>query len=418
MKITHINQPPHQQGFWDIFTAAPHRMMFFAGSIQLILPVIFWLHELIALYTGFWQPYEFITAASWLHGFIMLYAVFIFFIFGFLMTTFPRWMNGPLIKKQDYIATFTWCVIGISIFEFGILHQTSTAVYGLAIFLFGWALGIYYLYRVLRLANSQNKKIESLLLALLSAGWLGAASFLAWLLTDNWTFLQLSLNAGLWIYLVPILFTVSLRMLPFFSSNVIQHYSLVQPQWMPYGIVVLGILHMQLSINQLFQWSFLVDLPMALMGSYLSYKWRLRDSLQNSLLAILHLSFIWFSIGMYLFSIQSINYLISGSLMFGKAPIHAITIGFISAMMMAMVTRVTLGHSGRKLHASNTTVALFLGVQVAAVIRILADIPMLNDIINLNLSIVSAALWLLCFGIWIGIYAPLYLRARIDGQPG
>ena len=418
MQITQLDQPPHKNSFWDTFTAAPHRIMFFAGSVQLIVPMIFWLYELTGLHTQLWLPHDLIAASSWLHGFIMLYGVFIFFIFGFLMTTFPRWMNGPLVEKSAYLATFFWCTLGIAIFEYGIFHRTSTAVYGLATFLFGWALGIFNLYKVYRASASKNKKLEALLLVLLLGGWLGAANFLIWLLTDAWIFVQISLYAGLWMFLIPLLFTVSLRMLPFFSSNVIKDYKIIQPQWMPYAVLALSIAHMQLSLNNLFQWTFLADLPMALIGLYLSYKWRLKDSLQNSLLAVLHLAFVWFSIGMLLFSIQSLNFLVNDNLLFGKAPIHAISIGFVSAMMVAMVTRVSLGHSGRKLHANKITVALFLGVQLTALIRILADIPLFNDAPNADLYIVAASLWLLCLGIWVAIYAPMYLRRRVDGQPG
>ena len=348
----------------------------------------------------------------------MLYGVFIFFMFGFLMTTFPRWMNGPLVEKSAYISTFIWCSVGISLFQYGIFYSVFLAVSGLGIFLFGWALGIFSLFKVYRAAASPDKQYETLLLFMLLAGWLGAANFLIWLLTDDWFFIQISINTGLWLFLIPVLFTVAHRMLPFFSSNVIGHYQIYQPRWMPVSILILGIIHMQLSLNNLYQWTFISDIPMALIGFYLSYKWRLKDSLINGLLAVLHLSFIWFAIGMTLFSIQSLVLLSTETLILAKAPIHALTIGFVASMLVAMASRVTLGHSGRPLHANRLTISLFIGLQLTAVVRILADIPALSEIYGLHLYIISALAWLVCLGTWFIIYAPMYLSRRADGRPG
>lgn len=418
MQIIQPDAPKQKKSFLDIFTAAPHRMMFFAGAIQLLLPVFFWSIELIGLHSDLWRPLDISFPSSWLHGFIMLYGVFIFFMFGFLMTTFPRWMNGPLVEKSAYISTFIWCSVGISLFQYGIFYSVFLAVSGLGIFLFGWALGIFSLFKVYRAAASPDKQYETLLLFMLLAGWLGAANFLIWLLTDDWFFIQISINTGLWLFLIPVLFTVSHRMLPFFSSNVIGHYQIYQPRWMPVSILILGIIHMQLSLNNLYQWTFISDIPMALIGFYLSYKWRLKDSLINGLLAVLHLSFIWFAIGMTLFSIQSLVLLSTETLILAKAPIHALTIGFVASMLVAMASRVTLGHSGRPLHANRLTISLFIGLQLTAVVRILADIPALSEIYGLHLYIISALAWLVCLGSWFIIYAPMYLSRRADGRPG
>ena len=418
MQIIQPDAPKQKKSFLDIFTAAPHRMMFFAGAIQLLFPVFFWSIELIGLYTDLWKPLNISYPSSWLHGFIMLYGVFIFFIFGFLMTTFPRWMNGPLIEKSAYVSTFLWSFTGIGLFQYGVSYSVFAAIVGLGIFLYGWAFGIYILFKNYRAASNSDKQYETLLLFMLLAGWLGAANFLVWMLTDGWFYIQISLNTGLWLFLIPVLFTVSHRMLPYFSSNVINNYIIYQPRWMPVAILVLAIIHMQLALNNLYQWTFITDIPMAMIGFYLSYKWRLKDSLINGLLAVLHLSFIWFAIGMTLFSIQSLVLLITDTLILAKAPVHALTIGFASSMLVAMASRVTLGHSGRPLHASKPTLGLFAGLQLAALLRVLADISSLSEVNGLHLYIISALVWLVCLGIWFIIYTPMYLSRRADRRPG
>lgn len=409
---------PLNLGFWETFTAAPHRMMFFAGAVQLLLPLLFWAIELFGRYTQLWAPLELLIPATWVHGFIMLYGVFIFFIFGFLFTVYPRWMNGPLVPKSSYISTFIWMCSGILLFELGVFFNLFIAVIGIAIFMFGWALGQWALFKVYRAAPAQNKNYETILNIALSTGWLSAGSFLLWLLTDDWSYQAFSLKAGIWIFLLPILFTVSHRMLPFFTSSMVKNYVIVQPRLTLIIMLSASVLHLILDVIQLPQWLFLADIPMAATAFYHTVKWGFTRSFVDRLLAVLHLAFIWLGIGMTLFSFQSLYLLISGELVLAKAPLHAITIGFFSTLLIAMASRVSLGHSGRLLILGSLSWTLFLGLQLTAVLRIMSDIAMINNLITVNLNLIAAVLWLLCITAWVMRYAPFYLTARVDNRPG
>ena len=97
----------------------------------------------------------------------------------------------------------------------------------------------------------------------------------------------------------------------------------------------------------------------------------------------------------------------------GLAPLHALTIGFASSLLVAMVTRVSCGHTGRTLQADTLTWALFLLLQVAAVARIVAELapgPWAYAI--------AAVLFAASVVPWSAKYAPLYWRPRADGRPG
>ena len=125
--------------------------------------------------------------------------------------------------------------------------------------------------------------------------------------------------------------------------------------------------------------------------------------------------FAWFGIAMLLYGLQSVIYFVSGNLLFGLAPLHALGIGFFSGMILAMASRVTLGHSGRPLELDRATWLLFLGFQATAVIRIVADlVPAMAAVFYL----LAALVWLGCFGMWAFRFAPIYWRARVDGKPG
>ena len=118
---------------------------------------------------------------------------------------------------------------------------------------------------------------------------------------------------------------------------------------------------------------------------------------------------------MMLYCTQSLIYLLSGILVFGLAPFHSLCIGFFASMILAMASRVTLGHSGLPLELDRFTWLLFLGFQAAAVLRILADIiPAIAPM----LYVIAGLVWLICFILWAAKYAPIYWRPRVDGKAG
>ena len=407
-----------KQTFWDIFTAAPHRMMFFAGAIQLLLPLVFWSVELLGRHTDLWAPLNTLIPITWAHGFIMLYGVFSFFIFGFLMTVYPRWMNGELVSKVAYTNTFAWLCIGILLFQIGIFFNITMAAIGIAIFLLGWAIGQIALFKVYKNAPTKNKNYESILNFALAAGWVGTAIFLLWLLTDEWSYQVFSLRVGLWVYLLPILFLVAHRMIPFFSSSIIPGYRNFQPMWTIKVMLASCCGHLILETMQLAQWLFIADIPLAYVAILHSVKWKLKNSFTDRLLAVLHMAFLWLGIGMALFSIQSLFLLFSGVFILDKGPLHAITIGFFTSLLIAMASRVSLGHSGRKLVLDQITWSLFLGIQLTALLRVFADISLLSPLFSFSLNIITSLIWIVCIGTWVIRFAPFYITVRADGNPG
>ena len=126
-------------------------------------------------------------------------------------------------------------------------------------------------------------------------------------------------------------------------------------------------------------------------------------------------SLAWLSIAMLLYGVQSMTLFVTGSAPFGLAPLHALTIGFFASMILAMASRVTLGHSGRELVADAVTWALFLGFQLAATARIAPDLLGLPASLFYPLA---AGIWLAAYGLWFAKYGPLYWRPRIDHKPG
>lgn len=400
----------------DHLAAAPHRSLFLAGALQGVLTVLWWVFDLAGRYGIAGSMTSWSVAPTWAHAFLMTYGFFPFFIFGFLFTTYPNWMNGDKVKPREYIAVCLLMAAGVILFYAGLLTHKAISIAGVESMLIGWGIAIYVLFRILLTTPPDQDKRHAIVTSIaLLMGWLGVAAYLFWLVTGSPALLDFARHAGIWFFLLPIVLTVSHRMIPFFSSRVLDNYEMVRPFWMLWLMLACIAIHGSLQWLDLFAYLWIVDFPLAGCAFYLSYRWGFMRSFKVSLLAVLHISFAWFGVAMALYALQSFIYFASGNLLFGLAPLHAIGIGFFSGMILAMASRVTLGHSGRPLELDRFTWLLFLGFQATAAIRILADVvPAIAQIFY----VAAAFIWLSCFGLWAFKYAPIYWRQRVDGKAG
>src|SRR3546814_8985616 len=75
-----------------------------------------------------------------------------------------------------------------------------------------------------------------------------------------------------------------------------------------------------------------------------------------------------------LYIAQSLVYGLDGDFILGRAPAHALFIGFFGSLLVAMVTRVTQGHSGRPLVFGGVATFAFVVIQVVSVMRVVAEL--------------------------------------------
>lgn len=395
------------------FASAPHRMLFMTGMLQIVLVMILWAMELAGR-AGLLAAPPLILAPVYGHTVLMLYGIFPFFIFGFLFTVYPRWLGGTPIAVHTYVTVFVLLTAGVLAFDLGLYAGRALLAMALLTSLAGWLVAIVALYRVYRQAR-QHGTHERLLNLALAAGAGGVAVTLVGVLGNQPQLFQLAREMGLWLFLLPVIFLVSHRMIPVFSQGTLINYLLVRPAWSPPLMVMCVLLHVTLELGDLSAWRWLADGPLAVAALQHSWVWQFRRSFHARLLAMLHIAFLWLGIGMSLYTLQSLLLLATGTDVFGRAPLHALGLGFITGMVVAMGSRVTLGHSGQALHADTLTWLALLGLNLATLARLAGEfLPAHGAVLNL----LAASLWLAFLAPWVLRYAPLFLRARVDGQPG
>lgn len=404
-------------GFWNNFTAAPHRVMFFGGAVQVLAVMLWWLFELMTRFGFAGAPVSWSVAPGAAHAYLMLYGLFPFFIFGFLMTVFPRWMNGREIPPRRYVPAFLLLLLGAAFFYAGLSGPAAILPVAVGCTLAGWGTAFHALLRVLLDTPHPDKRHPKVILTALGMGWCGVAAYLFWLLSGEAGALLFAIQAGTWLFLLPVFASVAHRMIPFFTSSALPQHAVPRPDWPWWVLLAASAVHALLHLAHAPGWLWLSDVPMAFAALYLSHAWGLQRSLRIPLLGVLHIGFAWMGIAMLLYSMQSIVAFAGGGAGYfgGLAPLHALTIGCFATLLIGMGTRVTLGHSGLPMQVDRPIMLMFAGIQLAALLRVTADLVPAQAY---WLYVAAAAVWLACFTPWVLRYLPVYWRPRADGRAG
>ncbi len=396
---------------WRSLVAAPHRMFFTTGLAYLVAASAWWLGMLIAR-AWFGAALEPVIPGVFAHGAMMLFLVFTPFMFGFLVTVFPRWQQAPPLPNGLCLWALGLMNLALPVLWLGMYASKSALIAGWLLYCAGYLLvfgGLLGSWLVTRQTVSHS-------LGTLAGLFLGLAGSLlfAWMLVSSnfalWPYVR---SVGFWGFLLTVFFAVSHRMVPFFTSCVIKNYQVWRPDWMLHGFVSLAIARAALELHPTLRW--LPVAGMAVIALSFTLRWRPREAHGNPLLSVLHISMAWLAAALFLQLAQDLGLALLDKTWLGKAPLHAMAFGFFGSMLVSMVTRVTMGHSGRALEMDQAGWRIFLLVQVAAVARVSAE---LLPLAGTWLTLFAASIWFLAFAAWARKYGPIYFQPRADGRPG
>jgi uncharacterized protein involved in response to NO len=134
---------------------------------------------------------------------------------------------------------------------------------------------------------------------------------------------------------------------------------------------------------------------------------------KEPLLWILHLSLLWIPIALLLLAANAMGWVNP------FAWVHALAVGAMAGLILGVMTRVVLGHTGRMLLLPRFMVATYVLIHVGALVRVLVElVPWLNHNHFMHGLEVSAGCWTLAFAIFLWRYVPILLSPRADGRPG
>jgi uncharacterized protein involved in response to NO len=137
-------------------------------------------------------------------------------------------------------------------------------------------------------------------------------------------------------------------------------------------------------------------------------RWRGQNSVAEPLLLILHIGYGWLAFGLLLLGINGLTGILPAT-----TALHALTVGAIGTMTLAVMTRATLGHTGRPLAAGPATRLIYGLINLAAILRVLS--PLAGSRTELALWLAGAA-WSGAFGLFALLYGVALVRPRVRSE--
>jgi uncharacterized protein involved in response to NO len=375
---------------------------FFAGAIVMaILVMIAWmgvyLLHLPVDESG-------ISTFQW-HAHEMIFGYSMAVIAGFLLTAARNWTGLETLAG----ARLAWLFASWLLARLLMLAGTQLIVWAaLADMLFMLGLG----FAVTRPIVSVRQKRQApvvLIVGLLTAAnalfYLGATGLLSG--GANW-----GIYGGLYLVLGMVLFMGS-RVIPFFTEGGVGYtVEMKNARW---NDVTMFILYPLFLLTEVFNPNHaagaVLAAGLALSNSIRVTGWYTPGIWKKPLLWGLFAAFSMIILGFGLRALALVNTMPT------FIPVHAFAVGGVGMMTIAMMARVTLGHTGRNIHQAPAIVTpMLVSMLLAAIVRVF--LPLIAPSHYTLWVSVSAILWIVSFVLFASAYLPMLLKPRVDGKPG
>ena len=379
------------------------RPFFLGAGLFAIIAMAVWMASYVY---GIGFGFAGLSPNQW-HAHEMLFGYAMAVIAGFLLTAIKNWTGISVLRGWPLAGLFSLWLIARLLPLSGLpVSLTVVAVFDVG---FMVLLTLACLRPVVMVKQYKQASIISKLLLLALSNlvfYLGVAGVLA-------EGVQWGLYSAL--YMVIALIMVMLRrVMPMFIKNGIDgdDYEAVNRFWLDMAslalLLVLWILDVFTAYTQLTAITSLVLAVLHLIrlaGWYTSRIW------SKPLVWVLVVAYASIILG---FALKAASYYLGVSVFLS---VHAFTVGGIGVLTVGMMSRVSLGHTGRNVFEPPGIVFwIFVSVFLGAIVRVL--FPLFNMSLYVYWVGISQVLWMLGFAIFVYVYAPMLLTARVDGRDG
>lgn len=360
------------------------------------------------------------------HALLMALGFMPLFFTGFLFTAGPRWLAVPAVSTQVLRRPLVTMLAGWGVALVGFHAAAPLAAAGVASAAGGFAVLCRRFARLVSASPEPDRAHATLALLGCSLCALAMAAAAAALALGHDAVARAAVQLALWGGIGVVFVSVAHRMLPFFGAAL----PALDTRW-PRALLftLVGLVAAQAPLAAADAVLAPVDWAAGVLASRsvgealaallllgLAWRWGRVQPLRMRLLVMLHTGFFWLGFSFALLAASHALLAASaGEFSLGLAPLHAFTMGYLASTLMAMVTRVVCGHSGRAVVADAGVWAMFWTLQAAVVLRVGAALwPAAATAANLAAALCFAAAelaWALRYGRWL-------LLPRFDGRPG
>ena len=377
------------------------RPFYLLASLFAVIALPIW----ILSFTGGTQMGEYLRGGAW-HSHEMIFGFASAVIAGFLLTAVRNWTGQPTPSGAPLAA-----LVAIWLLARVLMLTGPASAAAMIDILFLPILGLAIAIPIWRSRNARNFKILAVLAGLTLAN---VVYHLAYLNLLPAGFARLATVAALDVIAI-LIAIMGGRVIPAFIGNAVE--SAEPRHYVGVEIASVGSLLVILVVGVVKPWFpvpgvvwLVLFATAAIAHSIRLLLWQPFRTYDKPLLWMLPVAYAWLPITL------ALRVLAELAIVPASAAVHALTIGAIGALMVAMMMRSALGHSGRPLIAGPAEISAFVLLQLAAIVRVFAT--SIAPAIYREAMITSGVLWTVAFTVFLIRYWAILTRPRIDGRPG
>jgi uncharacterized protein involved in response to NO len=346
--------------------------------------------------------------AMYWHGHEMIYGFVAAAIGGFMLTAVPSWTGSRGFAGLPLVSLATIWLLGR--IAFAISGHVPIAVLVTAELLYLPALALLITPSLLRSPNRNSP-----LLLVLAAFWALDFFFLRSVMRGDFLAAQQALHSSLDVVLL-LITVIGGRIVPAFTQNALKARGIDarMRHSRPIETLVIGSM-LALIVAGFFPRAFVAGGIVAAVASVAHFVrlagWQGLKTRSDPIVWVLHIAYLWMPIGLSLKA-----FYVLGGFSFAAHWFHALGAGAAATMILAVMTRASLGHTGRPLHVARPVVWAY-GMLIAAILFRVFGPALLPVSYGATIAI-AAGLWLGAFLVFVAFYAPILSGPRADGKPG
>ena len=376
------------------------RPFFLLGALFSCLAMLGWLGQL-----NNWFALPGIGNPIWWHAHEMLFGFGAAIVAGFLLTAVQNWTAHPGVRSWPLAL-----IVGLWVLPRCLLPWLGEDNLILMALDLAWLpLCAWFLAKPVIMTRQWRNLFFVPLLLILTL--LNGAS---WLWRDEWSAVEHLLITTVLLF-TTLIAVMGGRVIPFFTARGTGQEKAPPSPWLERGALasLWLILLLWLLPDSWTNSLYMVPLYIVAAGLHLGrqLRWRPGTTLAQPLLWSLHLAYLFIPLGLLALAAQAAGLPLSLSL-----ASHLLSAGCMGTMILGMIARVSLGHSGRALHVGRRITLAFALVILSAFMRVL--LPLYWPSLTLTGWNLSGWSWIAAYGLFVWVYTPILTRPRVDGRPG
>jgi len=381
------------------------RPLFLGGTLFSVIAIAWWSY--FWMNPSGWAPHG---GPVWWHGHEMLFGFGAAIVVGFLLTAVQSWTGVIGIRgKPLAILALSW-LAGRLLLAFGVSYGVSDWLIAVVDVSFLLLASIAMAYPILKVKQWNNLMFVPILFIL---SVLNASGH--WAVINHQPHIATQSLHGSIILFSLIITILGGRVIPAFTANTTRCTKKAPLKWLETFSIVSIIVLLLIAFSGFDNVPQVLLLSVSVIAAFANgwrfSRWGFQHCKSEPLLWSLHLAYIFIPLGFIMLALHSIGLMENIS-----AALHSITVGSIGGMILAMLSRVTLGHTGRQLDPPGLITVAYLLVFVATLVRVI--VPAWLPEYTLWSIAIAGVLWVFAFAIYLYFYAIMLLTSRVDGRPG